>query len=554
MKLSHKLVMVSAAALMGVSPVIGAVQNTTVMAATTKKKAADKSTKKVEKTTKKTTKTTSAKTTKKSSKKTTSSKKTSTAPKADVIVLARNSYVYDQNSKRNKNYKFNGESWPVIGKGASLKVNGTKTIDGKLYYSIGGNNYIKAVNVATFNGKKVNTTTSSTSSNTKKIKLTHNAYVYNKNGKRIKSAGTLAKNSTIRFYSTKKIKGKSYFYLGKGQYVKTANAKKVEKDDEPKVEDTIITLVKNSIVYDGEGNPYTPEQKYSRGGQYIALNAKQIAGKWYYQIGNDDGDGEWIKAVNAVVSQGPALIKDPDYVEPSVNTPSTDVNEDATIITLKRDTYTYNNKGIQSTSNKFAAGHKLRVTELTWIWVPAQKQAYEFYRLTSDPSGYIKMEDVDTVVGKQLITTNTDQEAQEAGVVANNNDKSALNTAINGSSAVVNSDKYKLSSTTLRDAYDTALVNAKSVVNSNTSTILSVNTALSDLNKAQNALNGAKIKVSSLSNISSNEASAIINLVASVTGVSQSSIQFTNGNTQLVIVGANNYTKTVPVSDYASVE
>lgn len=544
MKLSHKLVMVSAAALMGISPVIGAVQNTTAMAATTKKKTAAKSTKKANT---KSTKSTKKTTAKKSSKKSTSTKKTvASAPKADVIVLARNSYVYDQNGKRNKNYKFNGKAWPVIGKGATLKVNGTKTIDGKLYYSIGGNNYVKAVNVASFNGKKVKKTSSS-SSNTKKIRLTHNAYVYNKNGKHIKSAGTLAKNSTIRYYSTKKIKGKNYFYLGKGQYVKTANAKKVETNDEPKVEDTYITLVKNSIVYDENGDAVTDAKMLSKGGQYQALAAKEIGEKWYYQI----GEGQWIKAVNAAVTQGPELIKDESFVAPSLKTPSTDVNQDATIITLKNDTYTYNNKGVQSTSDKFAAGHKLRVTELTWIWIPSQNKAVEFYRLASDPSGYIKADDVSTISGKPLNANNSAQEAQQANTVATSANKAALNTAINGSTAVKNSEQYRLSSIDLKNSFDNAVANAQKVNTSNTSTVLQVNNALSALNKAQSALNGAKVKVANLSQLTSAEADQIAQLAAAANNVAVSQVQF-EGN-QLVLISASGYKTPLNISDYATI-
>lgn len=550
MKLSHKLVMVSAAALMGISPVIGAVQNTTAMAATTKKKTAAKSTKKVAKTANtKSTKSTKKTTAKKSSKKSTSAKKTvAPAPKADIIVLARNSYVYDQNGKRNKNYKFDGKNWPVIGKGATLKVNGTKTIDGKLYYSIGGNNYIKAVNVASFNGKKVkNTSSTNSTSNTKKIRLTHNAYVYNKNGKRIKSAGTLAKNSTIKYYSTKKIKGKNYFYLGKGQYVKTANAKKVETNEEPKVADTYITLVKNSIVYDESGNAVDGAKMLSKGGQYQALAAKEIGEKWYYQI----GEGQWIKAVNAAVTQGPELIKDASFVAPSLKTPSTDVDQDATIITLKNDTYTYNNKGVQSTSDKFAAGHKLRVTELTWIWIPSQNKAVEFYRLASDPSGYIKADDVSTISGKPLNANNSAQEAQQANTVASANDKSALNTAINSSVAVKNSEQYKLSSSDLKNAYDTALANAQNIVKSTNATVLTVNNALSALNKAQSALNGAKVKVANLSSLTSSEADQIAQVAANANNVALSQVKF-NGN-QLQLISASGYAQNLNISDYATI-
>ena len=512
MKLSHKLVMVSAAALMGISPVVTAVQSTnTVMAADSKK------------TSKKTnTKTTKSSKNSKTTKKTSSSK--SKAAQGDAIVLGNNSYVYLESGKTNKNYKYNGETMPVLGKTAKLNAFGTKTIDGDLYYSIGNGNYIKASDIATINGKKnkdfksskvempktskkttksktTKTTKSKKSTSSKKTtkkktttkkstkkakttetKLIHNAYVYDKNGKRIKSAGTLSKNSIIHYYSTKKIKGKNYLYLGNGQYVKSANAKKV--DNTPEVEDTYIKLVKNSIVYDESGDAVDSGMKLSKGGQYQALAAKQISGKWYYQI----GEGQWIKAVNAAVVQGPALIEDPDFDAPTIDGGT--VSDSETVITLKRDTYTYNNKGVQSTSNKFAAGHKVRVTELTYIWIPSQNKALEFYRLASDPAGYILFEDVDTLTGKPLNVNNTAQDAKDAVTVATASDKAQLNAEIAKAASVQNDVKYTNASLDLKIAYDNALSSAKNTANSSTATVKDVKNALDNLTKAEAALNG----------------------------------------------------------------
>ncbi|MCT0197779.1 cell division protein, partial [Lactobacillus helveticus] len=89
MKLSHKLIMVSAAALMSVSPLVNTTQNVNAATASSKKTTAKKtSTKKA---------TTKKSTSKKadSSKKTTSKKTTS-----NTIKLIHNAYVYDKNGKR----------------------------------------------------------------------------------------------------------------------------------------------------------------------------------------------------------------------------------------------------------------------------------------------------------------------------------------------------------------------------------------------------------------------------------------------------------------------
>lgn len=80
---------------------------------------------------------------------------------------------------------------------------------------------------------------------TKTKKLTHNAYVYNSKGKRIKKAKTLKKGTKVKVYGYKTIKGKKYAHIGKNKYVKAAN---FAKNDVPKlsVHDTIDQIAKNA--------------------------------------------------------------------------------------------------------------------------------------------------------------------------------------------------------------------------------------------------------------------------------------------------------------------
>ncbi|WP_233551638.1 SLAP domain-containing protein [Lactobacillus sp. ESL0230] len=63
------------------------------------------------------------------------------------------------------------------------------------------------------------------------IKLKHNAYIYNKNGKR-KGKKVLKKGRTYTVYGKKTIRGKQYYKLSHGLYIKvsaTNNIVKVEK-------------------------------------------------------------------------------------------------------------------------------------------------------------------------------------------------------------------------------------------------------------------------------------------------------------------------------------
>lgn len=511
MKISHKIVMVSAAALMAVSPVLGASQATTVQAVTTSKKA-----------------------------------KTNSG--TVTIVLGHNAYIYLESGKRNTNYKYQNKLWPVIGKGASLKSAGLKTINGVDYYDIGGGNYIKAANVATVDGKKVNhKSTPAKDDNTKTIKLTHNAYVYNNKGVRIKSAGTLKKGTTIKYTGTKKIKGKKYFALANNQFVKTANAK-VTSDESVQDDTTMINIIKNSIVYDGNGQAYDPQQKIIKGAQYVALKAKNIDGKWYYMIGNSEDGEQWIKAVNTTLASGKALI--PEDELPNNNDTTSD-DQDDTIATLGQDTVTYTANG-KATTNSFESGHRVRVTELRYIWEADKNQAELFYKLASDKNGYIKQSVVATISGKPLNAVNTSEEARLSGVVATDNDKAPLSAAIAEANNVKASDSYKLATKSARDAYDSAITNAQTMFGAKTATLLDVNNAQAAVTKAKSALNGAKVRVGNLSSLTASEADQIIALVANVNGVTASQVQFSNGNANLTVTSNNGFVQTLNVSDYAT--
>ena len=58
-----------------------------------------------------------------------------------------------------------------------------------------------------------------------KVVLKHNAYIYNYKGNRIRK-GSLKKGKILKVYRSKKIHGKKFLYIGKHQYIKSANASK----------------------------------------------------------------------------------------------------------------------------------------------------------------------------------------------------------------------------------------------------------------------------------------------------------------------------------------
>ncbi len=118
--------------------------------------------------------------------------------------LTRNSYVYEIDGLTRANKE-------TLKSGKTIYVYEIKTINGVKYYRV-WDGYIKAHN---FEVVKVT-----------KHTLKHNSFVYNSKGKRI-SLKLLKKNHVLKVYGTKTIKGKKYFKIGKNQYVKVANFKKL---------------------------------------------------------------------------------------------------------------------------------------------------------------------------------------------------------------------------------------------------------------------------------------------------------------------------------------
>lgn len=553
MKLSHKLIMVSAAALMSVSPLLNTTQNVNAATAstkktTTKKTSSKKTTTKKSASTKKTTstkKSTSKKTTKKAaSSKTTTSKKTT----SNTIKLTHNAYVYDKNGKRLKTY-MGSAKYTTIAKGVTVNSNGTKTIKGVLYYSLGGGAYIKAANVdgkvATSSSTK-KTSSKNTSSNkpstdesedSTSTKLIHNAYVYDVNGKRIKKyegKSKLTKGTEIDTYGTVNIKGKKYYQLDKEgtAFVKAGNV------DRP----TTITLKKNAYIYSSEGK--TKKKLVKKGKTVKTTEARYIGTKLYYKIGDD----QFVKAANVGKVKGEELdpINEPDGAA-TVEVPDTeDVN--STKVITKGVVSLYDIKGQKYANRIFDAGVSQQVSELRYIATSVNSTPQLFYKLASG-RGYLKEDEV-TVDGKILNAVNTPEQAKADVTVATTADKAKLTQSINEAASVKASEIYKLSSSTAKAAYDKAITDGAIVNNNASATIGQVNEAESAITSAKAKLNGAKIAVANLNSLTPDEVTAIVRAVANANNVPESAIQFSNNNTTLSIV-TNGYTQSLNINDYA---
>ena len=590
MKLNHKLIMVSAAALMSVSPLVANPSNS-VQAATTTKSSSKTTAKKIASTNKKSTsKTTSTKkttdsksnskstsskkaATKTTAKKSTSSKTTSKASSND-ITLARNAYVYDKNGKRLDKY-MGSAKYTTIAKGITVKSNGTTKIKGVLYYSLGNNAYIKAANVVgganasssktTTSTTKKNTSTKKTTSTSKKpasttnkkpskkdpeasdmdaikVKLIHNSYVYDQNGKRIKKyngKAKLTKGTTVDSYGTDTINGKDYYQLNAEgtAFVKASNVDSSKS--------ATITLKKNAYVYDGNGD--TEKKTVKKGKKVRATEARYIGTKLYYKIGDD----QFVKAANVGKVSGKLdPVNEPDGSATVDDNSSDDVDLNASIVTTTKVAPLYDIKGQADSTRSFGAGQRQQVSELRYIATSANSTPELFYKLASG-RGYLKATDV-TYSGKTLSPVNTPEQALTEVTVATAADKAKLTPSINEANTVKNSDAYKLASATAKSTYDKAIADATAVNNSTSATVAQVNEAIANITSAKAKLDGKKVTVTNLSSLTPDEVSAIVKLAAAVNNVPESSVQFTNNNTTLSIV-TNGYTQSLNINDYAQV-
>ena len=571
MKLSHKLVMVSAAALMSVAPLLGTAENVNTVQAAPKK---------------------------------TASKKAA----SNKITLVRNAYVYDKNGKRLDKY-MGSAKYTTIAKGVTVTSTGTKTINGVKYYDLGGGAYIKAVNV---DGKAASST-SSLSKGTK-AKFVSNSYIYDKNGKRIskyQGKSKFVKGDSVTTYGIQTINGKKYYQLDKKgtAFVRTVNIDgKTTSNQESSVSNDVestkkydYSLKKNAYIYDNNGkriNKYQGKSKLLKGAAIDVYGIETIKGKDYYQLdkkgtafvkasnvtrtvkatsitmkknayiynGNGDtkkktvkkgktvkatearyigtklyykiSDNQFVKAANVGKISGPELepVNEPDGAA-TVDTGDNTVDPNVTKVTTINVAPLYNIKGQPDNVRAFGEGQSQQVSELRYIATSATATPELFYKLSSG-RGYLKKSDV-AVSGKTLTPVNTREQAREDVTVATAANKAKLLQDINEATSVKNSEAYKLASSDVKAAYDKAISDGTTVNNDATATIAQVNEADAAIVSAKAKLDGKRVAVANMTNLTSDEMAAIIKVVANANNVAESSVQLTtNGSLSISVNGA----------------
>ena len=455
---------------------------------------------------------------------------TSSLSKGTKAKFVSNSYIYDKNGKRISKYQ--GKSKFV--KGDSVTTYGIQTINGKKYYQLDkkGTAFVRTVNI---DGKTTSNQESSVSNDVESTKkydysLKKNAYIYDNNGKRInkyQGKSKLLKGAAIDVYGIETIKGKDYYQLDKKgtAFVKASNVTRTVKV-------TSITMKKNAYIYNGNGD--TKKKTVKKGKTVKATEARYIGTKLYYKI----SDNQFVKAANVGKISGPELepVNEPDGAA-TVDTGDNTVDPNVTKVTTINVAPLYNIKGQPDNVRAFGEGQSQQVSELRYIATSATATPELFYKLSSG-RGYLKASDV-AVSGKTLTPVNTQEQAKEDVTVATAANKAKLLQDINEATSVKNSEAYKLASSDVKAAYDKAISDGTAVNNDATATIAQVNEADAAIVSAKAKLDGERVAVANMTNLTSDEIAAIIKVVANANNVAESSVQLTtNGSLSISVNGA----------------
>ncbi|CCI85529.1 SLAP domain-containing protein [Lactobacillus pasteurii] len=458
--------------------------------------------------------------------------------------INKNSYIYDKNGKRIKN--FHGQSYLKAGSDFQYLGKIASTYAPKVLYNIGKGHYVDAQYIAKVDGKGV-------------VRLNHNAYVYDKNGKRVgktvlgkyslvKYAGKwqkATKNSvffTKQAYKssasytlpTKKIKNSTYIAIGKNAYVKTINLELLNGRIIFAKGPVELTIKHDQVAIDTKLNPST--KIYHRGqkvtSDYAVSYGSGDVQRIYYHIKGSDyyldwGPGEEYPN-NSVEDQVSANF----YIRQHIQT-SRYLDKYNTIVDFNKTVSSYDVNGKVIGSLKSGSGVFV-ADQARYIWNSSENKAELYYHLTArivEPYGddessepersscdlYVKASDADTVTGLKLKAQNTAKEAEaDYNKIASKELKNRADTLLAAVDTVKASDKYRLSDYQTRAAYDQALASLTKAKNDSQTTQMVMASLIDQVQISQKRLDGKKIKVKDLNDLSTIEANAIFALMQDV--------------------------------------
>lgn len=392
-----------------------------------------------------------------------------------------------------------------------------------------------------------------------KLKLNHNAYIYNKKGKHTKKLlrkGTLVKYQgkisqndfadNLYFYQNysnahryqltiTKIKGADYFKIGKNQYIKAANVDAIDGNKLLFNQTTVTVKTKAPQIFMASKNRALTTGKYYKKGQKLVVdqlggmdvlansfpNAYHIKGTDYYIWARDVTARQNMDSINYDV-------------------------RNTTVVEVKRDNskaplYAFNGKVITPKGFAWTSLAPIKVNGAIYLWNEQENKAELYYHLTNhyqkmanlktSPSfpevvkintvkigdAFIKASDVKYVDGKFLKPINSASQAEDnAKIAMSESEELDLKDLINKQIAVQGSIKYKLSSFYKRYNYDQAIDDAKSVLNKATVSAAQAQYLIWNIKTAKDELDGAKVKVGNLNKLTQNERLAIELLVSNV--------------------------------------
>jgi hypothetical protein len=435
-----------------------------------------------------------------------------------TLLLKHNSYVYGSNGKRLSKYQ--GSKKLVFTKGATLNYPGGTSVTnaGGKYYFIGRNGYIKAANATPIDNQ----------AQTGTLHLNYNTYVYDKNGKRLKSYKGSKKNTFLRWGHTVKytatpeaitndskqyyylnddnysqnclpyqtINGSQYYSIGNGGYIKAANVDQIDGKTVYTNEATVTTkALRNYIKSHKNEVPTRSASDYGEGSPYLKVGQKvKVDRVTSMYMGNSADIYYRIKGTTDEFLDSRDITSQPRQ-------PLTIYTKDS-YVTFVNDAKAYSINGELQTSKNasqtnYRNGENVPAYKELYIWVPSENKAELFYEISSRTFGYVnyvnyvKASDVKYLSGPRITKPeNTPEEAKADAKIASSTDKQALQKLIDQESAVkASGDTYTGTNKEIYldnlSTYNDILRTAKSVNSSNKSTVAEVKEASWILTKAQ---------------------------------------------------------------------
>lgn len=216
---------------------------------------------------------------------------------------------------------------------------------------------------------------------THSISLKHNAYVYNKSGIR-KSKKSLKKGRRFVTYGLKTIKGKKYYILSKGRFIKASNVAGKKPNSKNKY-DLAIKLLNSAPVFNSKG--YSLGITFKKGLITVAKGKAKIKGQEYYALKNN----RFIKVNEAkLIDDKPTSISNvpTQSIQNNANSNQNESKNDKP--TQKEIDYLLKEKGYVYFSDKELAQIK------NYLWEKIQnyrvENGYEKYKSNQELDAFIK--------------------------------------------------------------------------------------------------------------------------------------------------------------------